>query len=307
MPFSSVDALPEATAEEITAYYRENIARFTVPERRRFRYAIIDRTDIAETISVSDAEIAAFYGESDDLYGAAETRTVQQAVAQSQAEAAELVQRVRSGETLAAAAASVLDLSPEDLDLGALTRNGLTEAVNAELASAVFAAEEGEVVGPVRTSFGWHVARPTEVNSSPARPLAEVREEIAERLRTRKAADRVADLIGEAEDAFADGASLSEVAADLDLELVEPPPPHPDGSIHGRRRLRLSRGTAVNPDDGVRISAGRGCHRRRDRRGSLRAHRYGRDFGARARPSGRHSRAGRRADARTASDRGGRG
>ncbi|MGB7405857.1 MAG: SurA N-terminal domain-containing protein [Pacificimonas sp.] len=230
VPFQAFADASEPSAEEVEAYYQENIARFTVPERRRFRYALIDGSSMAAEADISDAEIRDFFERSDDLYGERSTRSLRQAVAPDRAIATTLAERTRDGEDFAAVAAELLELTPADLELGTQSRDQLAVTVNDELADAVYAAEaEGVIVGPIQSDFGWHVASVDMIEVTPARPLAEVRDDIETRLRADAAEARMADLIGEAEDAFADGASLTEVADELGLEVQSPPALLPNG------------------------------------------------------------------------------
>ena len=45
--------MPTTSIEEAEAWYKANSARFTIPERRGFRYAFIDAAKIAATLSGS--------------------------------------------------------------------------------------------------------------------------------------------------------------------------------------------------------------------------------------------------------------
>lgn len=56
-----------------------------------------------------------------------------------------------------------------------------------EFSDALFGLDGvGSVVGPIKTSFGWHAIYLTEIVPPEDRPLSEVRDEIAERLRLRQ-------------------------------------------------------------------------------------------------------------------------
>ncbi|MGH3148902.1 MAG: peptidylprolyl isomerase, partial [Rubrobacter sp.] len=69
-------------------------------------------------------------------------------------------------------------------DLGCL---GKGETVP-EFEKAAFEAEQGEIVGPVETEFGYHIIEVTEVRSEEVRPLAEVEGEIRDQLSTEEQA-----------------------------------------------------------------------------------------------------------------------
>ena len=70
-------------------------------------------------------------------------------------------------------------------DLGCL---GKGETVP-DFEEAVFNAEEGEIVGPVETEFGYHVIKVTDVRRKSTQPLSEVETQIREQLSTDQQAE----------------------------------------------------------------------------------------------------------------------
>jgi peptidyl-prolyl cis-trans isomerase C len=67
-------------------------------------------------------------------------------------------------------------------DLGCL---GKGETVP-EFEQAAFGAEQGEIVGPIKTEFGYHILKVTDVKPEQTRPLQEVESEISSQLATEK-------------------------------------------------------------------------------------------------------------------------
>ena len=53
---------------DLAAYFEKNKARYTVPERRSVRYALLDTTMMRLRTQVSDAEIRAYYNQNLDRY-----------------------------------------------------------------------------------------------------------------------------------------------------------------------------------------------------------------------------------------------
>ncbi|MBV7256528.1 SurA N-terminal domain-containing protein [Pacificimonas sp. WHA3] len=223
VPFARFEDQPEPTEEDIEGWYQDNLSRFTIPERRRFSYAIIDRAALAEGIEITDDEIVAAYEAGSALYGASEARSLQQAIVPTEAQAKEFAKRVVSGETFAAVAADMLSLTADDLSLEAMSQASLAASSDQEFADAAFAADEGAVIGPLQSDFGWRVAIVDGVEPVPGRALAEVRDEIRQRLIDDRAETLLADRIGAIEDAIAEGASLKEIAAEQRFELQTPP------------------------------------------------------------------------------------
>jgi peptidyl-prolyl cis-trans isomerase D len=80
------------------------------------------------------------------------------------------------------------------------------------LAEPAFAAQPDEVVGPVRTNFGWHLLRISEVQAESRTPLDEVRARLGEELRVERATDLVFRRSTRFEDDLLAGATLDESA-----------------------------------------------------------------------------------------------
>ena len=64
----------QPTAAEAEAWYKANSARFTIPERRGFRYAFIDRDRIAAGVTVPEKAIADAFAKDPARFGGAATR-----------------------------------------------------------------------------------------------------------------------------------------------------------------------------------------------------------------------------------------
>src|SRR5690606_16815795 len=90
-----------------------------------------------------------------------------------------------------------------------------------EVADAAFGlAKAGEIAGPVRSEFGWHLVKLDDVREAQLRPFEEVRDEITQQLREEQARLR----FGEAAEEFSNtvyeqGDSFALVAERLGLEI----------------------------------------------------------------------------------------
>lgn len=211
------------TDAEVAAYYRENPERFTIPERRVVRYALIGQEQIGEAGRPTDAEIAAAYRQNSAQYGPRETRTLQQVVLPDQAAAQAFVQRVRGGASFAEAA-SQAGFGASDITFPDQGREQFAGVASPEVANAAFSAQQGAMAGPIRSELGFHVVRVERINAVPARPLEAVRGEIATALEQRKRADALGALLERVEDRLADGASFEEVVRAERLAVVTTPP-----------------------------------------------------------------------------------
>ncbi|SCW41440.1 peptidyl-prolyl cis-trans isomerase D [Sphingobium faniae] len=210
----------EPTDAQLNDFYKTNAARYTIPEQRRIRYAVIDAERFAQAAQPSEAEIAAAYNQNKAAYAAKENRSVEQLVLPTEAAARAMAEQVKGGKTLSAAAQGAgLAVST----LNDQSREALTASASKAVADAVFAAKQGELIGPVRGSLGWVLLRVTAVQDIPAKALAAVRGEIVETLKTQKERQLLADFTGKIEDQIADGGTFEEVAKDNGLKLETTP------------------------------------------------------------------------------------
>ena len=125
---------------------------------------LIDQAIKAEISSdlaseVSDEQVrAAFSEDPQGQYG--EKVEVRHILTETEEQAQEAIDRIESGEEFAAVAADMSQDSGSAQnggELGPVTRGSTVE----EFDEAAFGAEEGELVGPVQTEFGFHVLEVT--------------------------------------------------------------------------------------------------------------------------------------------------
>lgn len=238
VPAARFSDMPPPADAEIEAYYRANIARFTIPEQRRITYALIDRAEIAAQAEVSEAAIADYYKRNAKAFEASERRALSQIVLQSRADAETAAKRIAAGEPFVDVAAG-FGFGADDLELGVLGKAEFAATVSTRVADAAFAVAEGAVTQPVQSDFGWHVVRVDRIEKQSARTLADVRDEIIPLVRREVVENRVADLVNKADEELADGASLAEVAQDLGLAVVKLPPVTSEGMTRAVADIRL--------------------------------------------------------------------
>jgi len=220
IPAAAFKDIKDPSDAQLGEYYRQNAARFTIPEQRRIRYAVIDSERFAQAAQATDAEIAAAYNQNKASYAAKESRSFEQLILPSEAAAKTIAAQVKGGKSLAAAAqGSGLETST----LADQSRQALTASSSAAVANAAFAAKQGDVVGPLRGSLGWVILRVSSVKATPARPLSAVRDEIAATVRSQKQKRLLSEFTGKIEDQIADGGSFEEVVKDNGLKLETTP------------------------------------------------------------------------------------
>lgn len=203
--------IPDPSEAQLRAFFEENKADFRSPERRTFSYVTLDAETLAEPEAVSAEAVRRAY-ERDGAYGQPEQRRVQQVLFDDAAAAERAADALRSGTDFAEILAE-RDRTFEDVDLGLVERSDLVDPAVAE---AAFALEEGGVTA-VDGRFGPVLVRVSEVREAAKRPLAQVEDEIRQRLAVEDAEELVNDLYVRVEDAVAGGATVGEIAARFDL------------------------------------------------------------------------------------------
>jgi peptidyl-prolyl cis-trans isomerase D len=175
---------PEPKDADLDAYYKGHPAEFTRPERRRVLVALLP-TGSVPAPPVTDADIEAAYQDRLREFEQPERRraahilvrvpTVGGSAAEdgARAKAEAALQRVKAGADFGQVAREVSEdtaTAPRGGELGTVARGEMVPAFE-ELA---FSLKVGEVGGPVRSPFGYHVVKVLEVVPGSKKELREV-------------------------------------------------------------------------------------------------------------------------------------
>ncbi len=203
------------SASDLEARWADNQAAYTEPERRSGVYLHMSIEELAEELRPTEQEIADWYADNAETLGTPATRTLDQLpLPRNRADA--LAARIRGGEISFEDLARELGENPADLDLGAVGRDDLPDAV----AAAVFAATEPGIVGPVDAPIGPVLIRLRAVNLGGTPSLEEARAEIADRLARDLAYERAPEIANDIDDLRAEGRTLDEIAEETGLALT---------------------------------------------------------------------------------------
>jgi peptidyl-prolyl cis-trans isomerase D len=215
----------EVSDEDIQAYYDARPDAYMAPESVDLAYVELRRDDLAAATEISEEEIRQYYEDSKSRYQRDEQRQARHILipfgddeAAAEEEATALAARAQAGEPfedLARQYSEDSSTAGRGGDLGLLLETQLPGG----LAEAVFEMEQGDIRGPVRSDFGFHVVRLDEIRSGGALPLAEVRGELERELSLEKAEDRYLVAERDLSDALFDAGSMEALAAASGLEL----------------------------------------------------------------------------------------
>jgi peptidyl-prolyl cis-trans isomerase D len=214
------------TDDEIESFYAENDERFMRPESVDVAWIELDRNAMKNEVEVAEEDLRALYQQRVETMEAREERRAAHIllIPESGGEvAAERIAEVEAaleeGQEFAEVAQRLSDdpgSANSGGDLGFATRDSFEEAFSEALFSVK---SEGEVVGPVKTSYGVHFIKLLDVRTQEKPKFEELRDNLRDELATEKAnglyierSDRLADIAFSAFD-------LEEPAAELGLEI----------------------------------------------------------------------------------------
>ena len=215
--FASNTPLPDV---EVVDYYKRNIARYTVPERRMIKLAQFDRSRFAASAVPTEAEIAAAYKAAASKYAGRETRGFTQIIIQKQSDADSLLAKVRGGTSMADAAKSV---GLEALAVSATDKPAFEKLTGPRVAEAAFAAPKGGFAALAQSGLGYHIVRVDSVAVIAAQPLAAVRGDLVGELSKMKTDEALADFVAKVEEDINGGATFDDVAKKYALTATSTP------------------------------------------------------------------------------------
>jgi len=215
----------EVNDEMVVAFYDSNDTLFLTEESADIAFIEVRRDEISGSIEISEDALLEYYEDNQDRYLQDEQRQARHILVLSgddedaaEAEAAALLARVQAGESFETLAAEHSDdggTASRGGDLGVLTRSQLP----GELGGAVFSMDAGQVDGPIKSDFGFHIVQLDAILEQGPLPLDQVRGELLTELRDREAEDAFRELERQVSDALFDAPDLETIAAATGLEV----------------------------------------------------------------------------------------
>jgi len=207
VPSSRLESAAQPTDADLQQYLDKHKDRYRTPVQRRLKYLLVDRAKVRSKIKPSDAEVAGEYEKLKETLNVPEQVTAAHilvAVKPDAGEAGEAVAKAKA-ESIAAKAkqpnADFAKLANENTDdpsgkgsggqLPPFSRGQMAP----EFEDAAFSMAPGEVRGPVKTQFGYHIIKLVSKTPARTRTLDETRAQIANQL-AEKQASAEAERIG---------------------------------------------------------------------------------------------------------------
>ena len=205
---AALDEAPEPTEEELRSYFDENSDQFRAPELRRVAFIELDPETLSEDIEVTEADARAWFESRSGQFTRAERRTIEQIPFPS-IEAAQDARAAIEGGATFEEIAEEQGVSEEDRTLGTLARD---DVVDAQIAEAAFALEEGAVSEPVEGMFASVLLRVTSIEAGDEQSFESAADEARRQVALDRAGGEIFDLYNMVEDDRAGGLTLAEIA-----------------------------------------------------------------------------------------------
>lgn len=182
---NALAAKQQVSDAEIDNYYQQHKARFAAPEQFRVSYIKLDAAAMQET--ASDAEVQSYYDQHQDEFTQPQRNRYSVIQTKTQAEAQSVLDALKNGGDFAALAkeksADIIS-ARNGGDMGWLEPSTTPD----ELKNAGLK-EKGQLSGVIKSSVGFLVVRLDDVQPAQVKPLAQVRDAIADKVKQEKSLD----------------------------------------------------------------------------------------------------------------------
>jgi len=214
-----IKAPPAPNDAQLKEFYDANAKDFTTPEYRKISYVTISENSLKKPAEPSAEAIEEEYKNRTDEFKKPERRKVSQLLFGNEDSAKKASLEIKAGKTLEEVGKTAHILNPNNISLGLLEKAN----VPTDAAEQVFALKSGEITQPIKSAFGWHIFRVSEILPAAIQPLAEVRAQIVSDLQKTETENALTKLSNQLEDAIASGSALSEAAKEFGLKTISLP------------------------------------------------------------------------------------
>jgi peptidyl-prolyl cis-trans isomerase D len=244
MPVDKYKKEAEPTEEQVAAYYKTNLARFNIPQKKNLAILAADQAKIEASLNPSDADLTTAYNQNLSNFRMPERVQARHILLMTQgkpasdepkikAKAEDILKQLRAGADFAAMAKK----NSEDTgsgskggDLGWVTRGQMVP----EFEKATFSLKPGVISDLVKTQYGYHIIQVQAHEDARVKPFAEVKDELSKQWKQLQAGEKMQQISDTAQAALQkDPTHPEKVAADLGMQLVradgaEPGKPLPE-------------------------------------------------------------------------------
>lgn len=218
----------EVTDEQIEKWYEEHQSEFMLPEKVDLEYIELTRDRAAGEVEVTEEALREYYEQIKEKYQTPERRKARHILvtsgdgldeAAAEKKAAELTEKIKSGADFAQLAkehSKDPGSAAQGGDLGWAERGMFVGPFE----EALFSMSAGEVRGPIKTQFGYHIIQLDQVEQGHQRSFEDARAELEDEYRKERSESLFYEQTQKLGDlAFESLTELQSVASALDLPI----------------------------------------------------------------------------------------
>jgi len=214
---------------ELAAWFEKNKTKYTTEPQIRLKYLFFDSDALAKNRKISDDELKARYESDKERYQVPEQRHVRhilfkvpkdadaKTVAAKEEQARKVMAMAKGGQDFAELARQYSEgpTAAKGGDLGFFGRGRMVRPFD----EAVFAMRKGEIGGPVRTQFGFHIIKVEDIRPATTRAFAEVRDELRREMEKEEGKAQAFKAASEAFEGIMRAGNLDKYSKEKGIEL----------------------------------------------------------------------------------------
>lgn len=262
--FDPLSYEPQVSVEDdqISSYFEQNKEEYWVTEQRRVEYISVDAKSMENQVSLMEEEIEDYYYDHEAEYTIpaqvqashilikVSSEAKPKVVEETRKKAEEIRAKLMAGEAFAKLAAEFSEDTATAVkggDLGYFSKGSMVPAFE----QAAFSLEKDDISQPVKTMYGYHIIKVTDIKPSLTKPLEEVRSQIEGSLKQEKSFEGAHELANNIYAQLLVEKDLPEVAQTHSLEIKQTGFFFRDGEIPELGKLPQMSTVAfeLNPED----------------------------------------------------------
>ena len=231
-PFIDKKNINKPSNKILNEFFEQNKNKYKLPQTRNFQYVEINPSDFQNKITVTEKQIKEKYDNEKSMYITEEKREILQITTQDEQKAIDFVKAVQINNNFAEVAKELFKLTMNDINLGFLKKDDLPSTNSND----VFNANLNEIIGPVKSQFGFNVYKINKIIPETKKEYLEVKKEIKDKLIYDLSVETLFEKLDTIEDIIAEGSNISEIASsdifDKKLSIIEINNISKNGLIH---------------------------------------------------------------------------
>ncbi|WP_416772527.1 SurA N-terminal domain-containing protein [Pseudomonas sp. RHF3.3-3] len=218
-------AAVKLTDDEVKAYYDKHAKEFMTPDQVVVDYLELKKSSFFDQVSVKDEDLQALYKK--ETSNLAEQRRAAHILievndkvtdAQAKAKIEEIQQRLAKGEDFAALAKQ-FSQDPGSANNGGDLGFAGPDVYDPAFEKALYALNKGQVSGPVRSEFGYHLIKLLGVEAPEVPTFASLKDKLTRELKAQQVEQRFVEATKQLEDSSFEASDLAQPAQDLNLKV----------------------------------------------------------------------------------------